>query len=522
MKSIALKVIFIFLLLGIICINIPKESKARFNMSYLYGSYEYISLVERTKGTLNEVAPSYFDLNSDGSLKLNVVDTNLVSTMHQKGMTVVPFLSNHWDRSKGRAALNNKEKLANQIVQAIKKYNLDGVNVDLENLTEADRNNYVEFVRLLREKLPNGKIVAVAVAPNPYEWNTGWQGSYDYKKLGEYADYIMLMAYDEHYEGGVAGPVASIDFVEKSIEYALKYIDNTKLVLGVPFYGRYWKNGADVGGYGVTITKIEDILKKYASKIVFDETTASVRATVIIKEGEICPVVNGKALNAGTYTFWYENEDSLTRKLELINKYNLKGSGSWSLGQEGNGTWEYYKKAVNGNSNGFYDVSNNHWAYSAIYKAKEKGWIEGKSENNFEPEGFLTRAEFASMICRVLGYDTKMNTNYYNDAVEHWASNNINCLTQMGIMNGYSNGKFMPDKSISREEVVKVLYYLTGDEITLKNIHFSDVSIDRWSYVFIKKMSQIGAVNGYETGEFKPEKPMKRAEIVAILERIFD
>ena len=92
----------------------------------------------------------------------------------------------------------------------------------------------------------------------------------------------------------------------------------------------------------------------------------------------------------------------------------------------------------------------------------------------------------------------------------------------MGIMNGYNNGDFMPDKLISREEVVKVLYYLTSDETGGKHVYFSDVATSRWSYIFIKKMSEIGAINGYENGEFKPEKPMKRAEIVAVLGRIFD
>lgn len=240
MKKDLIKIICTILLIAVVYMNIFSISHAKFNMSYLYGNYNYISLVERTKGALNEVSPSYFDLNKDGSLLLNPVDTNLVNKMHQKGITVVPFLSNHWDRDTGRKALANKENLATQIVNAIKKYNLDGVNVDLENLTEEDRISYVSFVRELRAKLPTNKTLSVAVAANPNGWNTGWQGSYDYKELGNVADYIILMAYDEHYEGGEEGPVASIEFVEDSIKYALKYISCDKLVLGVPFYGRYW------------------------------------------------------------------------------------------------------------------------------------------------------------------------------------------------------------------------------------------------------------------------------------------
>lgn len=521
MKKIGLKVVCIFLLLGSICMNVTNVSQARFNMSYLYGSYDYISLVERTNGALNEVSPSYFDLNSDGSLNLNTVDSKLVEEMHKKGITVVPFLSNHWDRTKGRLALSNKEKLTNQIVQAVNKYNLDGVNVDLENLTESDRNNYVEFVKLLREKLPAGKSVSVAVAANPYGWNSGWQGSYDYKKLAQYADYIMLMAYDEHYEGGEAGPVASIEFVENSIKYALEYVDKSKLVLGIPFYGRYWNNDTGVGGYGVRNTKVEDIINKYSSYVTFDEKTQSPKAVVTIKNGELCPVINGRALKAGTYVFWYENEESITKKLELVNKYDLKGSGSWSLGQENANTWEYYKKVLEGNNDSFYDVSDNYWAHDAIYLAKENGWIEGRSKNSFEPEGFLTRAEFSVLLCRVLGYSTESNGYFYNDTKEHWANGAINTLTQAKLMDGYGNGLFLPDKVITREEVVKVLYYLVNEKSTINGKDFKDVSVNRWSYEYIEKMSSLGVINGYEDGEFKPENPIKRSEIVTILQRLF-
>lgn len=519
MKNVEIKVVCVLLLLGIIGMNIPNISQAKFTMSYLYGAYDYISLIDRTNGALNEVSPSYFDLKSDGSLKLNTVDTNFVNAMHQRGMSVVPFLSNHWDRSLGRKALENKVVLVNQIVQAMKKYNLDGVNVDLENLTEKDRSDYVDLVRLLREELPEGKTVVVAVAPNPYGWTNGWQGSYDYKRLAQYSDYIMLMAYDEHYEGGNAGPVASIGFVEKSIQYALKYMESNKLVLGIPFYGRYWQNGVEYGGYGVTATKIESIIKKYSSVVTFDEDAQAVKAVITIKKGELCPVINGKALKAGTYTFWYENQQSITKKLELVKKYDLKGSGSWSLGQENVDTWSYYKKVLEYDNDEFYDVDKSYWAYDAIYNAKNRGWIEGRSKNTFDPEGYLTRAEFAAMICRVLGFSTEATGHFYNDTKEHWANGAITTLTRAELINGYGNGLFLPNKTITREEVVKVLYYLSSESGNFEGIDFRDVSTDRWSYEYIEKLSGLGLINGYENGEFRPENPIKRSEIVTILER---
>lgn len=122
--------------------------------------------------------------------------------MHDQGIRVVPYLSNNWDRELGRAMLRNKEVATTQIAEAIERYNLDGVNVDIENVTDEDQADYTEFVRLLREKIPAHKEVSVAVAANPKGWTEGWHGSYDYKLLAEFSDYLMIMTYDESYVGG--------------------------------------------------------------------------------------------------------------------------------------------------------------------------------------------------------------------------------------------------------------------------------------------------------------------------------
>lgn len=284
-----------------------------------------------------------------------------------------------------------------------------------------------------------------------------------------------------------------------------------------------------MGGYGVISTRIQNILSSYPCEVVYDEISDSVRATVTIKEGQTYPVISGRTLTPGTYIFWYENERSLTAKLQLIHKYNLKGSGIWSLGQETADTWNYYNKIVNGEKSnnsmhdtGFYDVSNDYWAHDAIYIAKEKNWISGRSEHYFAPEETLTRAEFATLITRIMGYKYSNDEDFYLDIKNHWARNSINAVSMAKLMNGYSNGLFYPDKEITREEVAKVLYYLSENTGKVNEMEFLDVSKDRWSYEYIKKLSGLGIVNGYGDGNFKPQNPIKRSEIVTILQRMFD
>jgi spore germination protein YaaH len=220
----------------------------KFNMSYIYfgNSSLYTDRVDCTRNSLNEISPNYFNIDESGNLSLTpALDKKFIEDMHERGVRVVPFISNHWDRAAGLAALHNRKKLAADVADVINTYDLDGINVDIENVTEKEREMYTDFVRILRETLPDDKTIAVAVAANPNGFTTGWHGSYDYARLAKYSDYLMFMAYDEHYQNSKPGPVSSMSFSRKTIESALKEVPKEKIVLGIPFYGRIWKNDSD-------------------------------------------------------------------------------------------------------------------------------------------------------------------------------------------------------------------------------------------------------------------------------------
>jgi spore germination protein YaaH len=522
-KATFMKTISISLFLVFFMGMLSQVSAERFNMSYLYGRFNYITLVNNTNDSLDEVSPSYFDLNPDGSLKLNTVDMNFVNEMHRQGIKIVPFLSNHWDRTIGRAALSNRSQLANQLANAINTYNLDGINVDIENVTGVDTSSYTDLVRLLREKLP-GKSVSVAVAANPNGWTTGWHASYDYTALANYSDYLMIMTYDEHYQGGEAGPVASIGFVEQSIKYALARVPKEKIVVGIPFFGRYWKSGSSTGGYGVSLTKIEQLLSSYQNVVTYDNASESVKAVITIKDSDTKPVINGSTLTAGTYTFWYENEKSINAKLDLVNKYDLKGTGSWSLGQEVSSIWNTYKSELNKSivvepSGPFADVSGNRWSANAISIAKDKGWINGRSINTFEPEGLLKRGEFAAILSRTLDLEDGSNVSY-NDISGHWAIADIRKVTNMGLMQGYEDGSFRPEANITREEVAKVISLLDIQSLQdVQSAYFKDITQNSWSYSYIMDVAGRGFLTGYPDQTFRPLSRITREEIATILTR---
>ena len=511
----------------IIVLNFDLSANAlnyKYNMSYLYyGNADYFAQsVTNTHGSVNEVAPDYFSLNSSGDLVLTPdVSGSFVQNMHDGSIKVVPYLTNDWDQAKGIAALNNRDKLSDELAAAVSSYDLDGVDIDIENVTTAQRDAYVDFVRLLRSKLGSGKIISVAVAANPYGETTGWAGSYDYAGLAQYCDYLMIMAYDESYYGSAPGPVASISFVEKSVKYALSVVTKDKIVLGLPFYGRIWSSGGGSPyGYGISDTRIEALIKDYNGTVTFDSASKAACAAITVKTSDTKPVVGGQTLSAGTYKIWYSNEQSIKAELELVTKYDIKGTGSWSLGQESSGTWEYYKLWLNGCT--FGDVQTS-WARNYILTSYLNKWMNGMSPDTFAPNAPMTRAQASAILVRMLGLTPNLDTTYsFDDCKDSWAEEYIDTARKYNIVSGIGGNLFSPDGTVTREQVAVMLNNILGYSSTGLETAFSDVSSDSnpWSYDAVAALSGNGIITGYTDGSFKPGNNVTRAEMTAMMSRI--
>lgn len=531
------KIIISSMLFATISFHDVSAHSTNFNMSYLYfGSPKnYINIVEQAKGSINTVSPNYFNLNANGSLQLSKnIDKNFIQAIHAKGVKVTPFLSNHWDREIGRAALKNANKLAADIANIIATYNLDGINIDIENVSEVDREQYTYFVKTLKNKLPKSKVVSVAVAANPNGWTKGWHGSYDYKNLSKYADYLLLMAYDESYSGSKEGPIASIDWVERGIKYALNQgVPNEKLVLGIPFYGRYWIEGESYGGYGIADAEIYQLVEKYNGKITVDRLTMSAKAVVTIKQGQSTKI-GSKTYGPGTYHIWFENEETMKAKISLIHKYHLKGTGSWSLGQENKMIWNNYSKWLanhdlsNLSSNleaGVFLDTYNHWAMNDIKSIYQKGWMQGKSDSKFGVNEALTRAQAAVIFARALDLkpvEPIQMSSFKDVSNNHWAKDQIELVKQHGIIYG-SKSQFNPNAPLPRAQMAAILDRIINknpDPIGELSSPFTDVSNNHWALESMVRLKKQGIFSGYSNGRFGPNDTITRAQMAVLLNRI--
>lgn len=352
MKKYAVSVFVVILML--VPTMVLAISDDRVSLGYIYNpSKSHTSIVNSSNSNINTVSPTCLDLSNDGHLVINnIFSQEFVNQMHEQNVLVTPFLSNHWSKGKAQAALANSEALSDEIVNTINQYNLDGVNIDLENLNASDRENLTDFIQILKQKMPEGKVLSIAVASNPNKLTTSWVAAYDYENLAKYADYLVLMAYDEHSSGGTEGPVASIPFVEESVKVMLESVSRDKIVLGMPLYGRFWKQQniefgeePEPGGEAIIISQVERIASRNKLAMpMYNEYTGTATLTIQVESGDKKAYVNGRYLEEGVYTIWYENETSYLRKLQLMNQYGLKGAALWAIGNEGSNFWNYYAK----------------------------------------------------------------------------------------------------------------------------------------------------------------------------------
>lgn len=488
------------------------------NFIYLYGgsTNTYIKQIESTYQQIKTVSPNYFNLTKDGNLDVEV-DRSFVKYAQENNIKILPFVSNHFNRELGAKAMANREKLAAQIADAVLKYDLDGVSIDIENLSEKQRDMQTEFLRLLADKLqPRGKKVSIAVAAANKDAATGWFASYDYEAIGQIVDSVFVMAYDQHYEGGTAGPVAGYPWVKSVLDYLTAKIPREKIILGLPFYGRYWSNQQQ--GRGISYAGVQNLIEQNNAEVKWDNYQQVPYANFYDKQ------TNQR------YEIWFENQYSLGKKLSLVEEYGLSGWGAWRLGQEDETFWKLIQNAGWADLAGqtpvfayFTDVYN-HWAKNAIEAMMKQGLISGYPNNTFRPDQYLSREELAAIMERMMKLedtevDPKQASSLKDVASSRWSYPIIQKIRLYGFMQGYPDDTFRPANNLTRAELAAVLARGFNIETIRDAVPFADIN-GHWAAAAIGELQKAEVLGGYKDGTFRPDQPVTRAEAAAMLQRI--
>ena len=236
-------------------------------------------------------------------------------------MDVTSEIMNHYE---------SRKNLIEGIVNYCIEYELDGINIDFENMKKEDIDLFSRFIIELEPRLKEiGAVLSVDVtAPDGADT---WSLCFDRTVLGDVADYLIFMGYDQY--GGssnIAGTTAGYDWLELNINKFLQTyaVESDKLVLAIPLYARLWTLDSDGNVEGQTALPMNEI----------DETIpsdAERKWDEELKQNYVEYTENGE-----TKKIWIEDIDSLKEKISLINKYKLGGVAAWELGMESDGVWQ--------------------------------------------------------------------------------------------------------------------------------------------------------------------------------------
>lgn len=293
---------------------------------------------------VNVVSPTWFEMkDADGNLT-NKADPAYVKWAHQRGYKVWGLVTNGFNPDWTASVLKSfdkREKVIAQLLHYAHLYDLDGINIDFENVYLADKERLVQFMRELTPYLhEQGLTVSIDVTIKSTAET--WSMFLDRAALAKIVDYVAVMTYDEHWAASPkAGSVASLPWTENGLKGVLEEVPAEKLLLGVPFYTRLW-----------TEAKQADGKVKVSSRALYMSG-----AKKWIEERKLTPkldVASGQHYveykdpkDGHTYKMWLEDTTSMKKRVELVEKYNLAGIAAWRRGFEEPEIWGVIEEGLN-------------------------------------------------------------------------------------------------------------------------------------------------------------------------------
>ena len=323
-----------------------KQIEGKVNLTWDYYSM-YANAPDRQGTTLdgvNVVSPAFFHLSEDGLIDENIGQEGekYVEWAHSNNYRVWPMISNaEIGMEVTSEVMNSYEKrkaLIEELVNVCVKYDLDGINVDFENMKQEDIDLFSRFIIELTPRLKEiGAVTSVDVtAPDGAET---WSLCFDRHVLGDVADYLIFMAYDQYgASSNKAGSTAAYDWVKVNLDKFIETeeVEKEKLILAVPFYTRLWTTDEDGNVLNspstVTMDDIDSVIPNGADKTWLEDE----------KQNYIEYEQNGNIKR-----MWIEDIDSLKAKISLIKEYDLAGVASWELGMETEDVWQMFREELN-------------------------------------------------------------------------------------------------------------------------------------------------------------------------------
>lgn len=306
--------------------NTAESGMLQMGWQYDVSTDEFATRAKKANG-MNIVSPRWYFLTSSGNFT-DATDHSLLTWAHKNGREVWPLVGNRFNRELTHQMLTDSAKrtaLVRQLTEYTEKYQLDGLNIDFENIAPADRSYFTAFIAELSTTLhARNKKVSVDVPP---DLKDDWSEPYDFALLARYADYVVLMAYNETWEGkGVAGSNASLPWIEAHVKRMLTLVPGERLLVALPFYTMRWQ---EANGKATP----EEVTMPDSFK---DVQTSGIRPIWDTRLGQYYVTYRKQGK---VYKIWLEESRSLALKYRTVKELGAAGTAFWYVGAEADEVW---------------------------------------------------------------------------------------------------------------------------------------------------------------------------------------
>ncbi len=293
---------------------------------------------------INVLSPTWFFVSdSEGNFTDNS-SAEYVEEAHAAGKKVWPVVDNFnspdispdEDIKSLLSDTGKRRDFTERLVSAVKACNADGINLDFESLSPETGEGFAQFLKELSVACHDrGLVLSVDnYVPGIHSLH------YNRKVQGKVCDFCIIMGYDEYYAASKeAGPVASIDYVEKGIQDTLRDVDSSKIINGLPLYSRIWEtnNGSVLSTQALDMKTAKEAFSSRGVTTSWDDSIGC-------NYGEY-------EENGSLWRMWLEDEDSARVKLSVMESYGLSGAAFWKLGFEDETFWEGVSGYASGSLN---------------------------------------------------------------------------------------------------------------------------------------------------------------------------
>lgn len=288
---------------------------------------------------VNVISPTWFSVTDGTGTISSLASADYVKLAHEAGREVWGLIDNFneaFDETTDLAYASVRSRIIEQLLAEAASCGMDGINVDFENLKEAGIPHYLQFLRELTSAAHAQNLVVSVDTPVPQAYTMYYQRG----EQARFVDYMIVMAYDEHFAGSEeAGSVSSLPFVQQAVEEMTRVMPADQVICGIPFYTRVWTE--KFGQSAITSEVLGmDGAKNYAKENQMTETwDASLGQNVATVE-----------TSDARYTIWMEDEQSMEEKLKVIQSADLAGVAEWKLGFERADIWSLISEYIETNS----------------------------------------------------------------------------------------------------------------------------------------------------------------------------